>query len=112
MSCLEWREVSLETSELMPYGCINARQGKTQKAQRIFPFTPKGREEVKILKINPKGGGGGFLTQGIHGNWGVDWVRGRIRYPGSGPGCLPGGPLGSLLDSRPEFLWMLKPVEL
>ncbi len=69
MSCLEWREVSLETSELMPYGCINARQGKTQNAESILPLTPRSREALHILRIDPRRGGGYFLAQAIQGTW-------------------------------------------
>ncbi len=70
MSCLEWREVSLETSELMPYGCIKVRQGKTQNAERILPLTPRGREAPHIFKDRSEAGAVGiFLAPAIQGTW-------------------------------------------
>ena len=52
--CLEWPQVQLEGSEFMPNGCIRVREGKTQSAERALPLTPRGREVLLILKIEPR----------------------------------------------------------
>lgn len=41
---LEWPQVHLEQSEMMPNGYIKVREGKTQSAERILPLTPRARE--------------------------------------------------------------------
>lgn len=37
---LEWPQVQLDASELLPYGYIRVREGKTQSAERILPLRP------------------------------------------------------------------------
>lgn len=51
---LEWPQVHLESSDLMPNGHIKVKEGKTQSAERILPLTPRTRETLRILKIEPR----------------------------------------------------------
>lgn len=51
---LEWPQVQLEASESMPNGYIRVREGKTQSAERILPLTPRGRESLLILRMEPR----------------------------------------------------------
>ena len=51
---LEWAQVQLEASEFMPNGYIRVREGKTQSAERILPLTPRAREALLILRIEPR----------------------------------------------------------
>jgi integrase len=52
--CLEWPQIHLETSELMPNGYIRIKEGKTESAGRILPLTPRARETLLILRIEPR----------------------------------------------------------
>lgn len=45
---LEWPQVHLETSEMMPNGYIKVKEGKTQSAERVIPLTPRARETLLI----------------------------------------------------------------
>jgi|GEM_PF-2210089 len=47
---LEWAQVQLEGSELMPFGYLTVKQGKTQSAERLLPLTPRARETLLIFK--------------------------------------------------------------
>jgi integrase len=51
---LEWPQVQLEASEFMPNGYIRVREGKTQSAERILPLTPRAREVLLILRMEPR----------------------------------------------------------
>src|ERR1051325_4785797 len=51
---LEWPQVHLESSEMMPNGYIKVKEGKTQSAERILPLTPRGRETLLILRTEPR----------------------------------------------------------
>lgn len=51
---LEWPQVHLEPSQMMPNGYIKVREGKTQSAERILPLTPRARETFLILKVEPR----------------------------------------------------------
>jgi integrase len=46
---LEWPQVCLQTSEMMPNGYIKVKEGKTHSAERILPLTPRVREFLLIL---------------------------------------------------------------
>lgn len=50
---LEWPQLHLEPSEMMPNGHIKVREGKTQSAERVLPLTPRVRETLLILRIEP-----------------------------------------------------------
>ena len=65
---LEWPQVQLERSELMPNGCIRVREGKTQSAERILPLTPRGREVLLILRMEPRRKRWGFPGPGNSGH--------------------------------------------
>ena len=51
---LEWPQVQLEASEMMPNGYIKVREGKTQSAERILPLTARARETLLILRMEPR----------------------------------------------------------
>lgn len=51
---LEWPQVHLEGSEMMPNGYIKVKEGKTQSAERILPLTPRARETLLILRMEPR----------------------------------------------------------
>jgi len=51
---LEWPQVQLEASEFMPNGYIKVREGKTQSAERILPLTPRAKEVLLMLRIEPR----------------------------------------------------------
>lgn len=51
---LEWPHVHLEASEMMPNGYIKIKEGKTQSAERILPLTPRARETLLTLRIEPR----------------------------------------------------------
>lgn len=51
---LEWPQVQLNTSELMPTGHIRVKEGKTQSAERILPLTPRARDALLILRMEPR----------------------------------------------------------
>jgi integrase len=51
---LEWPQAQLEASEFMPNGYIRVKEGKTQSAERILPLTPRGREVLLILSMEPR----------------------------------------------------------
>lgn len=51
---LEWPQVQLEVSGFMPNGSIKVKEGKTQCAERILPLTPRARESLLILKMEPR----------------------------------------------------------
>lgn len=50
---LEWPQVHLEASEMMPNGYVKVKEGKTQSAERILPLTPRARENLLILRVEP-----------------------------------------------------------
>jgi integrase len=51
---LEWPQVHLEVSEMIPNGYIKVKEGKTRSAERILPLTPRARETLLILRIEPR----------------------------------------------------------
>ena len=51
---LEWPQVHLEGSEMMPNGYIKVKEGKTLSAERILPLTPRTREILLILRMEPR----------------------------------------------------------
>lgn len=51
---LEWPQVHLESSETMPNGYIKVKEGKTPSAERILPLTPRARETLRLLRIEPR----------------------------------------------------------
>jgi len=51
---LEWPQVHLDVSELMPNGYIRVKEGKTQSAERVLPLTPRAREALLILRMEPR----------------------------------------------------------
>jgi hypothetical protein len=51
---LEWPQVHLEASEMMPNGYIKVKEGKTQSAERVLPLTSRARETLLILRIEPR----------------------------------------------------------
>ncbi len=51
---LEWPQVKLAVSEFMPNGYIKVKEGKTQSAERILPLTPRAREVLLILRMEPR----------------------------------------------------------
>jgi len=51
---LEWPQVQLDVSELMPNGYVRVREGKTQSAERILPLTPRAREVLLTLRMEPR----------------------------------------------------------
>jgi integrase len=51
---LEWPQVQLDVSELMPNGYIRVKEGKTSSAERILPLTPRAREVLLISRMEPK----------------------------------------------------------
>ena len=51
---LEWPQIQLELSEFMPNGYIRVREGKTHSAERILPVTPRAREVLLILRMEPR----------------------------------------------------------
>ena len=51
---VEWPQVQLEASESMPNGYIRVREGKTQSAERVLPLTPRAREVLLILRMEPR----------------------------------------------------------
>jgi integrase len=51
---LEWPQVQLEASAFMPNGYVRVRDGKTQSAERILPLTPRAREALLVLKMEPR----------------------------------------------------------
>jgi len=51
---LEWPHVYLEPSEMMPNGYIKVKEGKTQSAERVLPLTPRARETLLILRMEPR----------------------------------------------------------
>jgi hypothetical protein len=38
----------------MPFGYVRVKQGKTQSAERILLLTPRGREALLILRMEPR----------------------------------------------------------
>jgi integrase len=51
---LEWPQVQLDASEFMPNGYIRVREGKTRSAERILPLTPRAKEVLLILRMEPR----------------------------------------------------------
>jgi integrase len=51
---LEWPEVQLESSEMMPNGYMKVKEGKTQSAERVLPLTPRARENLLTLRTEPR----------------------------------------------------------
>ncbi|MGH9569596.1 MAG: tyrosine-type recombinase/integrase [Candidatus Angelobacter sp.] len=49
---LIWSQVRLESADLLPWGCIDLRDGKTKSSDRVVPLTPRAREELFVLKAD------------------------------------------------------------
>jgi len=50
---LQWSDVSLESSAEAPFGVLHVRHGKTSKAARVVPLTPRARQVLLRRKTMP-----------------------------------------------------------